>query len=233
MALAAGFPGERMGFHGNNKSVSELRRALEAGVGRIIVDSFDEIDRLTALARRNHQKAQCPRTRHGRCRGAHPRVHRDRPRGPEVRVLAGRRRGVRGCRQDPGRGCAQPSGAALAHRLADLRYQRLRGRGAPGPRAAGSDPRRARRRAGRPRPGRRLRHRLHHPGRPQHPPATWRNGSTRSVESECDTANLRKPHLSIEPGRAIVGPAVPHPVRGRHGQGRRRHPDLRERRRRE
>src|SRR3954468_16026356 len=51
VALAAGFPPERMGFHGNNKSISELSRALDAGVGRIILDSFQEIDRLTALAR--------------------------------------------------------------------------------------------------------------------------------------------------------------------------------------
>src|SRR4051812_26749769 len=51
VALAAGMPPERIGLHGNNKSVSELRRAVEAGVGRIIVDSFDEIERLTALAR--------------------------------------------------------------------------------------------------------------------------------------------------------------------------------------
>jgi diaminopimelate decarboxylase len=51
VALAAGMPAERLGLHGNNKSVSELGRALDAGVGRIIVDSFDELDRLTALAR--------------------------------------------------------------------------------------------------------------------------------------------------------------------------------------
>ena len=51
VALAAGFPAERIGFHGNNKSVSELSRALEAGVGRIVVDSFHEIERLTELAR--------------------------------------------------------------------------------------------------------------------------------------------------------------------------------------
>ena len=50
-ALAAGMPPERIGLHGNNKSVSELTRAVEAGVGRIIVDSFDEIDRLTTIAR--------------------------------------------------------------------------------------------------------------------------------------------------------------------------------------
>src|SRR3954462_10924050 len=51
VALAAGFPPERIGFHGNNKSSSELSRALDAGVGRIIVDSDQEVDRLTALAR--------------------------------------------------------------------------------------------------------------------------------------------------------------------------------------
>ncbi|MGC5054111.1 diaminopimelate decarboxylase [Micromonospora sp. DT48] len=51
VALAAGMPPERIGFHGNNKSVAELSRALDAGVGRIIVDSFTELDRLTALAR--------------------------------------------------------------------------------------------------------------------------------------------------------------------------------------
>ncbi|MEV4542763.1 diaminopimelate decarboxylase [Micromonospora echinaurantiaca] len=50
-ALAAGMPPERIGFHGNNKSVAELTRAVDAGVGRIIVDSFTEIDRLSALAR--------------------------------------------------------------------------------------------------------------------------------------------------------------------------------------
>lgn len=51
IALAAGMPPERIGLHGNNKSASELSRALDAGVGRIIVDSFDEIARLTELAR--------------------------------------------------------------------------------------------------------------------------------------------------------------------------------------
>jgi diaminopimelate decarboxylase len=50
VALAAGVPGPRLVLHGNNKSDAELRRALEAGVGRIAVDSFDEIDRLERLA---------------------------------------------------------------------------------------------------------------------------------------------------------------------------------------
>jgi diaminopimelate decarboxylase len=45
-ALAAGFPPERIMFHGNNKSLGELDQARDAGVGRIAVDSFEEIDRL-------------------------------------------------------------------------------------------------------------------------------------------------------------------------------------------
>jgi diaminopimelate decarboxylase len=46
----AGIDLRRVGLHGNNKSVEELRYALSAGVGRIILDSFDEIHRVSALA---------------------------------------------------------------------------------------------------------------------------------------------------------------------------------------
>jgi diaminopimelate decarboxylase len=49
VALSAGVPASRLVLHGNNKSGPELARALDDGVGRIIVDSFDEIDRLAAL----------------------------------------------------------------------------------------------------------------------------------------------------------------------------------------
>jgi diaminopimelate decarboxylase len=50
VTLRAGFSPERIGMHGNNKSEAELARALRAGVGRIIADSFVEIDRLSRLA---------------------------------------------------------------------------------------------------------------------------------------------------------------------------------------
>jgi diaminopimelate decarboxylase len=50
VALAAGFPVERLLFHGNNKSVAELERAVEAGVGRVVVDSSVEVVRLAAIA---------------------------------------------------------------------------------------------------------------------------------------------------------------------------------------
>ena len=49
VALAAGVPAAALTFHGNNKSVDELRAAITAGVRNIVVDSFDELDRLDAL----------------------------------------------------------------------------------------------------------------------------------------------------------------------------------------
>src|SRR5262245_41399259 len=52
VARHAGFPAARIVLHGNNKSSGELRAALDAGVGRIVVDSFDELDRLEQLAAR-------------------------------------------------------------------------------------------------------------------------------------------------------------------------------------
>ena len=48
VVLAAGVPPERIVLHGNNKSVDELRRAHELGI-RVVVDSFDELERLEAL----------------------------------------------------------------------------------------------------------------------------------------------------------------------------------------
>ncbi|MFV5995175.1 diaminopimelate decarboxylase [Streptomyces sp. NPDC056231] len=52
IALAAGMPAERIAFHGNNKTVAEIERAMEAGVGRIVLDSFQEIVRVSHVAQR-------------------------------------------------------------------------------------------------------------------------------------------------------------------------------------
>ena len=52
MALEAGFDPARIHVHGNNKTRAELRYAIEAGAGHVIVDSFDELDRLDALLER-------------------------------------------------------------------------------------------------------------------------------------------------------------------------------------
>jgi diaminopimelate decarboxylase len=49
LALEAGFPPERIVLHGNAKSEAELRMALRHRVGAIVVDNFDEIERLARL----------------------------------------------------------------------------------------------------------------------------------------------------------------------------------------
>ncbi len=49
VARAAGVPGSRIVLHGNNKSDEELAYAIEEDIGRIVVDSFDEIDRIRSL----------------------------------------------------------------------------------------------------------------------------------------------------------------------------------------
>ena len=50
VALAAGVPPDKLVLHGNAKSDEELATALDVGVGRIVVDSFDEMDRIDRLA---------------------------------------------------------------------------------------------------------------------------------------------------------------------------------------
>ncbi|MDX6313425.1 MAG: diaminopimelate decarboxylase [Streptomyces sp.] len=57
VALSAGMPAERIALHGNNKSAEEIERAVTAGVGRIVLDSFQEIVRVADIARR-HGKRQ-------------------------------------------------------------------------------------------------------------------------------------------------------------------------------
>ncbi|WP_203566332.1 diaminopimelate decarboxylase [Aestuariimicrobium ganziense] len=56
--LSAGVDPAVLGLHGNNKSVDELELAITSGVGRIIVDSLDEIDRLEQLCQQHGCRAQ-------------------------------------------------------------------------------------------------------------------------------------------------------------------------------
>lgn len=51
VALRAGIPGRDIGLHGNNKSDAEIARALDAGVGRIVIDSLGEVDRVADAVR--------------------------------------------------------------------------------------------------------------------------------------------------------------------------------------
>ncbi len=52
VALAAGADPSRLGFHGNNKSVAELERAVEVGIGSIVIDSLHELERLASIVER-------------------------------------------------------------------------------------------------------------------------------------------------------------------------------------
>lgn len=52
VALAAGADPARLAFHGNNKSTAELERAVEVGIGSIVIDSLIEIERLAAIVER-------------------------------------------------------------------------------------------------------------------------------------------------------------------------------------
>jgi len=50
VAQSVDFPCEKLYFHGNNKTADELKLALDCGIGRIVVDNFDELELLNSLA---------------------------------------------------------------------------------------------------------------------------------------------------------------------------------------
>ena len=54
--IEAGVDPKKLVFHGNNKSGQELKEALVVGVGRIVVDSFDELDLIDKLVKQGHQR---------------------------------------------------------------------------------------------------------------------------------------------------------------------------------
>ena len=70
LALQAGFDPARIYMHGNNKTEAELEQALAAGIGHVIVDSFDEIDRLERVAAGRPQRVLLRVTP-----GIHPDTH--------------------------------------------------------------------------------------------------------------------------------------------------------------
>ncbi|UJF31192.1 diaminopimelate decarboxylase [Paenibacillus hexagrammi] len=55
-ALQAGFPAERIHFHGNNKTPEEIEMAIDARIGCFVVDNFDELQLLNAIAGEKRQK---------------------------------------------------------------------------------------------------------------------------------------------------------------------------------
>lgn len=120
VALTAGVPADRLVLHGNNKSLEELATALHVGVGRIVVDSFDEIDRLEALLADNSidgEKTEADSTAR-LARGVRPKVLARITPGVEVHT----HEFVRTGQEDSKFGFGLASGAAsrAVARLADL-----------------------------------------------------------------------------------------------------------------
>ncbi|MCZ7435683.1 diaminopimelate decarboxylase [Micromonospora sp. WMMC241] len=206
-ALSAGMPPERIGFHGNNKSVAELTRAVDAGVGRIIVDSSTEIDRLSALARE---------------RGVRPRVLLR----VTVGVEAHTHEFIATAHEDQKFGFSLAGGAAAAaaFRILDEDVLELRGLhshiGSQIFDASGFEvsARRVLALQAQIRDARGVElPELDLGGgfgiayTTQDDPASPHDLAKRLrkiVDGECAAENLAVPHLSVEPGRAIVGPAV-------------------------
>lgn len=72
-AIQAGFPMERILFHGNNKSVREIEMALTYDVGRVVVDNFQELETLASLAA---EMGKEPKVLLRCTPGIHPHTHR-------------------------------------------------------------------------------------------------------------------------------------------------------------
>ena len=207
VALAAGFPPERIGFHGNNKSVAELSRALDAGVGRIIVDSDQEVDRLAALAR---ERSVRPRVLLRVTVGVEAHTHEfiatahdDQKFGfslaggaaaaAALRILDEDVLELRGLHSHIGSQIFDTSGFEVsARRVLGLQAQIRDARGVQLPELD-------------------LGGGFGIAYTTQDDPATPQDLAKRMhkiVDDECSALALAVPHLSIEPGRAIVGPAV-------------------------
>jgi diaminopimelate decarboxylase len=207
VALAAGTPPDRIGLHGNNKSTGELARALAAGVGRIIVDSFDEIDRLTTLARERRVRPRVlVRVTVGVEAHTHEYIataHEDQKFGfslaggaayaAAARILSDRVLELAGLHTHIGSQIFDRSGWEVAvHRVLGLAAQLRDGFGTEPPEldlgggfgiayTTQDDPAE---------------------------PAELAKQLLAMVDDECRARGLAVPRLAVEPGRAIIGPAV-------------------------
>ena len=209
MAVAerAGFPMERVGFHGNNKSVAELERAVRLGVGRVIIDSFEEVERLAEVSRAHGTRtAVMIRVTAGVEAHTHEYIataHEDQKFGFSItsgdaleavrRVLASDALELRGLHSHSGSQIFDTAGFEVAARRVLALHARVAtelGTVMPEMDLGGG---------------------FGIAYTTQDDPADPRDlaaGMREIVEHECRALGIELPHLSIEPGRAIVGPAV-------------------------
>lgn len=205
VALRGGVPGDRIVMHGNNKSVAEISRAIASGVHRIVLDSREEIERVSAEAQRQQRDVDVlVRVTVGVEAHTHEFIataHEDQKFGFSLatgealdavtRVLAAPRLRLRGLHSHIGSQIFDADGFAVAaHRLVGLAVQ-IRdhlgvviedldiGGGLGIAYVEGDDA----------------------------PAVSVIAEQIRSVIArECAAVDLPIPHLSVEPGRAIVGP---------------------------
>jgi len=207
VALRGGVDPARIGYHGNNKSPMELRRAVDAGVGRIIVDSFAEIERLAATtAELGRTQGVMVRVTAGVEAHTHEFIataHEDQKFGFSIssgdaleavrRVHAAAGLDLCGLHSHIGSQIFDTSGFEVAaRRVLALHAQVSSEVGVEMPEmdlgggfgiayTTQDDP---------------------------SDPAQLATEMTKIVEHECKALGIPEPHLSIEPGRAIVGPAM-------------------------
>ncbi|GGO77207.1 diaminopimelate decarboxylase [Nocardioides deserti] len=207
VAERAGFPMDRVEFHGNNKSEGELRRAVRNGVGRVVVDSFTEIERLARIAA--EEGARVPvmvRVTAGVEAHTHEYIataHEDQKFGFSItaghgleavrRVAAAEALELRGLHSHIGSQIFDSSGFEVAARRVLALHARVSeelgvempemdlGGGFGIAYTTQDDPA---------------------------DPAQLATEMTKIVEHECRALGIAQPALSIEPGRAIVGPSM-------------------------
>jgi diaminopimelate decarboxylase len=207
LALRAGFDPARIGVHGNNKSEAELARALDAGVGRIILDSTQEIERLARLAEVHDATPEVlVRVTVGVEAHTHEYIataHEDQKFGFSIaggdafdaidRVLASPRLRLVGLHSHIGSQIWDTSGFEVAARRVLALHARVRaelgvelpelnlGGGFGIAYTTQDDP---------------------------DPPDVLATGLRTIVAQECRALGLDVPRLSVEPGRALAGPAM-------------------------
>jgi diaminopimelate decarboxylase len=207
VALRAGTDPARIGYHGNNKTAMELRRAVDAGVGRIIVDSFHEIERVADVARQlGVRQGVMVRVTAGVEAHTHEFIataHEDQKFGFSIssgdafdaaaKVVAHDSLELRGLHSHIGSQIFDTSGWEVAARRVLALHARIGAElGAVLPEldlgggfgiayTTQDDPA---------------------------DPAVLAEQITKIVTAECAALDIAVPHLSIEPGRAIVGPAM-------------------------
>ncbi|WP_432544392.1 diaminopimelate decarboxylase [Kineococcus sp. SYSU DK002] len=202
-ALDAGLPAQRILLHGNAKSPAELQAAITAGVGRVVLDSPDEVDLLASLLPPGARQRVLLRLVPGTSAGVHPKVRTataDQRFGTPVaaveefagRVLAHPGLELAGlhCHLGSQITDVEPyldAVLVLAGALARVRnrYGLVLGEldlgGGHGT--------------------------AHRPGEPELDVADLARRVRRELRDACDAAGVPVPQLSVEPGRALVGPA--------------------------